>query len=238
LNVNCVKCHRLCKTCHGNTRDDCDECRIVDNIAPIEGNTCNCKKGYFDDSNKIIPNEYCQKCSKFCLTCDIRFDNCQTCIDNPGVQMINNDCKCNAPGYFVIYNTTTNRDDCVTCHPLCKRCTGPLSTQCDLCFTNKGAIYVDPSTCKCPSGYYYDTTTEICEQCDPRCSECFGNSWKDCYKCNLRIAMNIENHPTWCTYGCDYISNFGDANYESFFKYETQCKCIFLIKFSTIIKSM
>ena len=37
--------------------------------------------------------------------------------------------------------------------------------------------------CKCSEGYYYDTTSGSCKQCNSMCSSCFGSSAQECYVC-------------------------------------------------------
>jgi len=229
--LTCNKCHNLCKTCHGISQFECDTCRLstvpfLEHILPY---TCECITGYFYDITK--ENNYCQKCDNFCKTCIGTFDNCLSCLDIDGVQMIsNNKCKCNKPGFFVYFNETTHKDDCVKCHPLCDKCTGPLLTQCDICNTFRGAIYIGDRTCSCKPHHFYSILNENCEECDSRCNECFGPSWKECLNCNLQKSLLVEDHlNSWCTTDCESLIE--PVKQIGYYKNGTICKCIF-IKYS------
>ena len=148
----CSPCHRLCKTCHGSANTECDSCRVdVTHIAPIKENTCDCLKQYFDDQTKSTRNTYCQPCYELCARCTTSYKNCQACLPNPGVNFINNKCLCNHESYILLYNSETNKDECLPCHLFCSSCYGTLETQCFSCNENIGAIYIHPDTCACPS---------------------------------------------------------------------------------------
>jgi len=217
----------LCRKCHGDTRDDCDECRNseINNLDEKIESTCNCKVGYFDDNTQTIKSKYCQPCNVFCSRCDITSDNCSSCIDNPGVISNNYKCECIAPSYFVYYNSTVQIDQCVKCHPLCTKCNGPLNSQCDFCDTEIGGIFKSPSTCMCKFHYYYEPSDASCAICDGLCLECSGPTSSQCLSCDLSKGFSVSNSANLCVYDCSAL--------DGYFTSGRTCFCIF----QTIIKS-
>jgi len=217
----CLPCHRLCKQCHGPTRDDCDECRTdtIPLLKPIEGNSCLCLEGNFDDDQKTLRTEYCQPCHEFCAKCDVTKDNCSECIDNNGIANVNSKCLCDRIGYFVYQNTTINKEQCVRCHPLCTKCFGPYNTQCNGCDISVGAIDVGSKTCECLPHNYYDKTEQRCVPCDALCGNCIGPGSKECTNCNQYNAYSVIDQPKWCVISCTEL--------DGYFKYEKMCASIF-----------
>jgi len=218
----CRPCHRLCKRCYGDSQFECIECRNVEvpHLPKIYKNTCECEIGYFVDMLQNVKSKYCKKCDIFCISCEGSFDNCQTCIDNPGVNMVGTNCLCNTPKWFQYLNTTTNKIECVKCHPLCVDCNGPFPTQCDSCDSKIGAIQNAPRTCSCMSHHYYEANTVNCEICNGLCNNCYGPSNDQCYNCNTKIGFSVENVDNLCVADCELL--------DGYFTEGTQCKGIFI----------
>lgn len=199
----CLPCHNMCKRCHGSSFYECDECRT--NIAHIDilrGTTCNCIESYYYDATKTLPSDYCQRCHEFCLECLGVSTNCQRCIDNNGISSDGSSCKCNVPGYFVYWNTTISEQQCVECHPLCSKCDGPFNTQCDICDTSIGAVFLSPRTCVCSNHYYYSAQEQKCTVCSSLCGNCFGGTPDKCYNCNPSVAYSVEGASSLCVEDC------------------------------------
>jgi len=220
----CKKCHRLCKQCHGDTNTECDLCRNeeVNNLDLISENKCKCKIGYFDDNTKIMKPDYCQPCGKFCSECTVSPNNCQSCIDNPGIMKIGSSCQCKMPRYFEYFNSTLNSWDCIKCHPLCSECNGPLNSQCSACDLNIGAILVNSNTCECPSHYYFDIELSKCTPCDLLCDKCFGPNSNQCIGCNSEYGFNVIDQENVCTADC--------LSFGSYYLNGTICESIFFIE--------
>jgi len=220
---SCKQCDRLCKRCHGPTKNDCDECRTDDilHLAPIEGTSCKCELTYFDDSSKKLLAEICQKCADYCTRCENTPDNCQECVDDIGVLFLyGNKCLCKKTAYFDYYNTTLGYNQCVKCHPLCIDCNGPFPTQCDSCDSSIGAIFVSPRTCTCQPHFYYETSNAKCEICDALCGNCYGPTSTQCLTCNTANgAFYVENQSGLCVSDCEIL--------DGYFRRDYTCKCIF-----------
>jgi len=221
---SCQPCHRLCKRCHGPTRNDCDECRTdtVPFLRPLQGKSCKCIDGTFDDDQQVLPSQYCQPCHEFCTKCDGARDLCSECIDSTGIMHNGIKCVCNRPGYFVYFNTTLNQEQCVKCHPLCAKCTGPSNTQCSDCDTSRGGVYSEPKTCDCVPHSYYDKAEGYCVPCDALCGNCIGPGPRECTSCDPYNAYSVIDKPTWCITSC--------AELDGYFRYLRICSSIFFNK--------
>lgn len=232
--ASCRNCHRLCKTCFGPSQNECTSCRTdtILHLNEIQQTECSCIIGYSEDLSKSLPTQICQKCEPFCAACDHTTGICKTCLDNEGVQLINSKCMCSKEGYFEYLDPESHEENCVKCHPLCKSCIGPSSTQCMECFTDKGAIHSEPLICACMKGFFYDLNKQKCEKCDAQCSECYGPTSKECNKCNLELALSVENHNSWCVSDCDLLNSVK----ESYFTNNKSCKCIFFVANTTFVK--
>ncbi|CDW91263.1 fu domain containing protein [Stylonychia lemnae] len=77
--------------------------------------------------------------------------------------------------------------NCADCHKFCGHCTGPNITDCVYCNRDGSSINMFHSNaygnCSCISGYYYNSTTDQCEQCHANCKSCFGQLKSQCFSC-------------------------------------------------------
>jgi len=204
----CLKCHPNCVLCYGATFEECYSC--IDSIFTeklINGVACRCGHGNYYDSSDLI--EKCKPCAKFCKECSESATNCVECIDNPGIKHTGK-CECIVPGYFEYYNATStnlHKEECVSCYPLCKKCEGPFSNQCQSCYEEKGAILIG-TTCICQNNYYYDEIQERCSKCNLLCIGCTQASSDNCLMCNSTIAFSVEQSPKLCVSDCDSINGY------------------------------
>lgn len=205
--ASCKPCHPLCIKCHGDSQDDCDACYTdTPHISPLLNATCDCARGYFYDERATTPNTHCQPCFEFCAECKEKAHKCSACVTDDGVVMEGDKCVCSASRYFAYFNDATLKFECVTCHYLCKECTGPLATQCDACRDFPGLKLFPPSTCQCIEGYYYDENNERCDKCNALCENCTGGTSKECIACNPKISHAVEGEPGLCVTDCEQIS--------------------------------
>jgi len=216
---SCKACHSLCKRCYGPSNFECTKCYwYILNVQHDIENACVCKDGYYFDPTQPSKSLYCKECSKFCKKCQDDPDNCLQCDDSPGLIMINHKCFCTNPGYFSYFNSTLDRYQCVSCHPLCESCTGPLATQCSSCIQAKNAIYKAPSTCDCEFGLYYDNIIQECRPCNQLCKSCIGPNSDQCIDCNYPSGIKLEDKPGYCVPFCE----------DGYYKNDKLCESIFL----------
>jgi len=205
---SCLDCNPLCKMCHGNSKNDCDACyEDIEHIV-LDGNTCGCKKGYFEDSNRDVHNGYCQPCHSLCSSCEGTFDSCTSCISEDGIIQNANKCECNTPGYTEIVDVLTNKIKCIKCHYLCADCFGSLQTECTSCKKLEGVIFDKPNTCRCDNKGFYDVNKMKCEPCHISCQTCFGESSSECFTCNPAVAYPIAGQDNVCVFSCYTIDGF------------------------------
>ena len=101
------------------------------------------------------------------------------------------------------YNVTlTCPNGCLPCNAACSTCTGSANTQCSACKTN---YFLQPSsmTClnSCPStGYYPNTTSQVCSPCDSSCTQCTGPANTQCSVCMTNYFLQPSS--TTCLDSC------------------------------------
>lgn len=80
------------------------------------------------------------------------------------------------------YPDTTVIPLCINCPSLCDTC-----DQTGICITCVSGAFFSPydNLCHnpCPGAYYGDTSTYVCEACDPSCLTCFGPTSVQCNSC-------------------------------------------------------
>jgi len=205
---SCLDCSHLCKMCHGDSENECDACYEDIEHVVLDGNTCACKKGYFEDSNKDLHNGYCQPCHYLCSSCEGTFDNCTSCIPEDGIIQNATKCECNTPEYIEIVDVLTNKNKCIKCHYLCADCFGFLQTECTSCKNLEGVIFDKPNTCRCDNKGFYDVNRMKCEPCHISCQTCFGESSSECFTCNPAVAYPIAGQDNVCVFSCYTIDGF------------------------------
>lgn len=201
--TSCLDCHDLCATCSG-TAETCFSCITGPGIF-LKDNKCLCdlEGGYYE--HNVGGELRCDPCHEFCQTCSGDPKDCQSCRNIPGVEKKSNECLCIGEGYNLYHDPDLDKDTCIPCHPLCSSCFGALSTECYTCESSKSAVYVDPNTCTCSEGYYYDSSLEICLPCNAYCSSCFGPSAFECDAC--QNSLKVKDQP-WCVLSCELLSGY------------------------------
>lgn len=104
---------------------------------------------------------------------------------------------------------------CVPCDPACVDCTGAGNT---LCTGGCQEGYYqqpapDSSSClnSCPSGYYPDDGTKMCQLCDTECQTCTGPSNNQCLLCATGFYLQPAPDSNTCLDNCPagYYPNDG-----------------------------
>ncbi len=204
-NGACGSCDFRCLACTNATHTSCPICDLSEKGVDKKGSlTCVCGKGYIAN----LTAKACQPCTDvFCMDCDEK--NASVCYE----------CDSTYPG--LVYNPLTHQCDCpigtykdvgrcLSCSPLCEKCTGPGNTNCIAyrCSENSYALSTSPTTClyMCNSDdpditYYIDTITDLCEKliCDPACKGCTGKTSSECIRCSNPTLSQFQGN---CRSGC------------------------------------
>eukprot|EP01022_Parablepharisma_sp_SALTPOND_P020114 TRINITY_DN356_c0_g2_i4.p1 TRINITY_DN356_c0_g2~~TRINITY_DN356_c0_g2_i4.p1 ORF type:complete len:851 (-),score=53.31 TRINITY_DN356_c0_g2_i4:242-2413(-) len=138
--TNCDACSSdtlcdQCKTGHywNTTTTNCEAC-MEGCTACADPKTCLiCADGYRSDTKNV-----CHKCPPGCSTCKNE-TACETCMDGHYFDSVG--LKCNP------------------CHGLCATCTNSTENDCTSCIAN---ATLSDHTCKCDSGYMYDSAKKLC----------------------------------------------------------------------------
>jgi len=138
---NCDTCSKktLCDQCKAGyywnvTGSVCTPCMPGCKIC-AEATTCSaCLPGFLRNSTLG-----CEFCTEGCKTC-LNTTSCTVCRDG-----------------FYLYGANAT---CSPCDGICKNCIGPTDSNCSECINN--ATLVLNNTCKCNTGFIYDSTTKKC----------------------------------------------------------------------------
>lgn len=210
---NCVLCETgnifKCSKCDPNNLYQCKKCN--DGFL-LFNNTCyrqtECPLGTYPSGDK------CSLCNERCKTCKNSSFNCTSCKESFIFDQKTNYCveSCQ-DGYVNIYNVCVK---CDTDDKSCKSCYEKDLSKCKIC---KGslAIYKDSCIDVCPSGTYYDSVTNTCEDCIKNCKNCKKNALSTtnsekntiCEECNNGFLLSNGE----CISDCQ----------EGFFKNYTTC---------------
>lgn len=190
-----------CATCDGSNSNNCLSCTLP-LFLDATTKTCvsSCPSGYWGNS----ANARCTLCyqattstdiNKNCKTCSGPLStNCLTCLAGNYYFASNQTCLGGCPPGFFADSTTSS---CIPCYVAsdptvanrtCVTCDGPFSYNCLTC--EQGNVLVS-NTCftSCPSGTYFDISTNLCENCfqgsstSEACQTCAGPLATDCSSC-------------------------------------------------------
>lgn len=153
------------------------------------------------------------------MECTLNADNCQSCLNIPGVRFTGSTCVCDIPGFFVYYDNLNNKNECLPCNPICQTCYGPANTQCYTCVSAIGVAFSLPSTCSCSSHFYFDINLGNCATCNSLCQNCTGPLETQCIECNSSISLSVIDQPGSCVFSCDQLV--------SYYQQGTYCNSIF-----------
>lgn len=135
-------------------------------------------------------------CDKTCDTCDgAGVDRCRSCREGDffyGGRCLEGACP---------EGMAPSPDDigkCAFCHSSCKRCSSVDAADCTAC--NDGLFFLDGAgsgagSCvnECPQqGFWADSTSATCKQCNSACATCTGSAETDCTSCftaNDEVAL-------------------------------------------------
>ena len=195
----CATCNTACSVCTGSSDTQCSACKSGFFLQPEpDATTCSssCPLGFWEDTTNHI-----------CVPCNVA---CVLCSDGTHTQ-----CTACSPGYFLQPSPSTvclnacpdgywgnsGSNSCDTCNAACAICTGPSDTQCSAC--NSG-YFLQPSstTCldSCPIGYWGNTTSNTCMECDIACSNCTNATNTACSACNTGYFLQPSS--TTCLSSC------------------------------------
>ncbi|KAL4482623.1 hypothetical protein ABPG73_021283 [Tetrahymena malaccensis] len=208
----CAPCNTNCSTCKGPTDANCLSCSSGKLYQP-DNNTCGsgCKTSQYINGTNCTPcDKTCSTCSggtaKDCKSCSVGYfyqnqcltqcpDQCNTnqFLDTDGV------CKSNCPpGKWT--NTTTKK--CELCDSNCKSCDVTSKSNCTSC-NSPQFLDKTSSLCvnTCPSKYFGNQSTQICEKCDTTCQECTGQNSNQCTKCSGSLYLDANKCVPVCQPG-------------------------------------
>ena len=125
--------------------------------------------------------------------------SCLSCYTSTYYFSIDRSCLTTCPpGYFA--NGLSNPDNrcapCYTNNPpsypdgTCVTCTGPLSNQCTSCNSSQFLDTNGKCVNDCGTGWWGDTTSNTCQQCDPSCYTCARGTAFDCLSCTGSTYLN------------------------------------------------
>lgn len=162
----------------------CTKCD-VDHFQDLAGQTqCRpCVDGtYQSEKGQAI----CLKCHDFCTKCSRAKDNCSSCINNPGIELVGNKCLCKTKAGFYVHMEGTELR-CDPCYEFCKVCE-KNAKYCLSCLPIPGVNKVT-NQCLCNGrGYGFENNGESnpdrCFPCHPLCDSCYESNFDTCFSCN------------------------------------------------------
>ncbi|XP_063311099.1 proprotein convertase subtilisin/kexin type 5 isoform X1 [Pelobates fuscus] len=174
LKGNCTKCSQECKTC----AQSANFCLSCERPKVLEQTTC---KAACSDSHIDIDG-VCEHCPSDCLTCADE-QICTACL--PGYFLYEDKCLLFCPDGY--YNEVGK---CMPCDPMCAKCNGPLSDDCEECSSHSYVLYNGRCFKTCPKRTYYDVFTKDCQDCDTTCESC--SSATSCDECKHDLSKNSK----------------------------------------------
>ncbi|KAJ7056178.1 TNFR/NGFR cysteine-rich region family protein [Mycena amicta] len=183
--ANCSPCSPSCKTCTGETSNDCVQCAtgtflLNSTCVSADANGVCQGTSLIANNNKVE----CDSCGSKCTSCKIpNFDSastvnqlqCTGCVT--GFFLSNGTCVPQCPsGTFV---SPQDNLTCTACDSSCMTCTGS-STFCLSCASNQLA---SGGKCvpTCPSNTF--SASGSCLSCHSDCASCTGSAFNQCSSC-------------------------------------------------------
>jgi hypothetical protein len=177
----------LCAVCESATQ--CATCvanAVLDSVTKL----CSCPNtGYYSTGTECAP------CHVKCLKCTGPTQNdCAACRSPSSIVGGTSIGQCIPPTRSTFSPTTGS---VVPCHPRCDSCTGVYEKDCITCRTPislpPGSVPLQMQSnglCDCPTGYFYDGTTQACLLCYASCRSCTGPSASDCIECTDNMYLS------------------------------------------------
>ena len=126
---------------------------------------------------------------------------------------------------------------CQPCSSECKTCQNTAKTCIDASSCNSGYFYLSSnSSCLavCPNGFYANTSTTTCTQCNPGCALCTGGLLTQCTACQVDDVTDPLNPTTYykrininqCTTVCDAGQYEDPTDFLCKYSYGTCSECL------------
>ena len=189
-----LECHDDCKTCIGNTTNDCSSCWDPNKVMYQLKCIYDCPIHYFP-YNQICMSNFIIKivCHNTCNNCfDSSISGCKDCLE--GTFLIKGQCVDNCP----LGSYLSDSKECLSCIKHCSKCAS--GTKCLECEED---AYWDDDVCvlTCPEGKYVDQISKTCKNCSNACYSCNGPTENDCIVCNfLKGYGKINEDSGTCTH--------------------------------------
>ena len=170
-NHTCLSCSSSCLTCDGPNMNQCLTCMppfVLLSLSPCQC-MLPCNSGFYYNYAESL----CQLCDSACITCNSSgSQNCNSCTGNLYLQAENGPAGC-ATSCPAGHYPNDSDYTCLNCDSTCLNCSNGSSNACTSCSTG---LFFYASSCKstCPSGFYGDYSTNICEICNyiSNCTSC------------------------------------------------------------------
>ena len=193
-NANCLKCSenliycKICKTPLVSFKGQC---------------ITECPEGFYSNGTS------CLECEDNCLSCSNK-SNCLKC--NSNTYLFNNDCIEECPKYTYPVISDENEykvKKCIFCNDneKCVKCDYLNPNICKLC--SSGILYKGKCIDSCPSGTYYISSTNTCDNCVENCLKC--NNEYECSQCLEKFVLH-EGLCNLTTCPSGYISVLNNNN--------------------------
>lgn len=174
---SCKDCHNDCKTCHGGTAAQCDECKSP---RVLTGTACACGDGKYYNKG----DNSCKACHATCLSCDSATNCIECAVDMNKKETTTGKALCECDTSKGVYQKDGK---CISCHDSCKTCNGGNADNCVTC-DNQGYEQVG-TKCEaipvCTENQFVKTTASpwVCGDCHDTCATCTGEGSTKCTKC-------------------------------------------------------
>lgn len=90
---------------------------------------------------------------------------------------------------------------CQLCNDTCYTCTGPLNSECTLCYNYQNRV-LSGTTCICDTqGFYDDGSSLVCPSCHYSCKSCSGPSSSQCTACESTYHRSLVTNTCPCLTG-------------------------------------
>ena len=172
---SCANCSHPCATCTDGASASCLSCKTGFFLQPSPNTSVcldHCSLGFYPNSS-----------TKSCLACD---PACTECFGGT-----NHNCTVCESGYYLTSNS------CLPCGSNCTTCQDGTATGCLTCkdgYFNQPTPDVGVCLDNCSTiGFYPNTFTKNCSECDVACSECTGAGPSSCNTCNVAYYMTNDH---------------------------------------------
>ena len=189
----CAACSAACSRCTDSSSYQCSACKPGFFLQPAS-TICldSCPSGYWGDTGINV----CSACDAACSLCTGSSNTqCLTCNSGFFLQPVPQDTTCISSCPLGFWEDATNHI-CAPCDYSCESCLGGTNNQCTAC---KPGFFLQPASTicldSCPSGYWGNTTNNVCSACDTACSTCTGPSYKQCSDCNSGYFLQPGRRP-------------------------------------------